>query len=42
VDEITDVVNKLIALIDTNSDGQLTKEEIVTAINKDPFLKRVL
>ncbi len=41
-DQIVEVVNKIVAYIDLNADGKLTKEEIVTAINKDPYLKKVL
>jgi Ca2+-binding EF-hand superfamily protein len=42
IQQITEVVNKIVAYIDTNSDGKLTKEELIAAINKDPYLKKVL
>jgi len=41
-DRVTDIVNKLVAYIDLNSDGQISKEELVKAIDKDPSLKKVL
>ncbi|PRP88575.1 hypothetical protein PROFUN_02986 [Planoprotostelium fungivorum] len=40
-EQITQVVKQLVAYIDTNADGQLTKEEIISAIYKDPYLKKV-
>lgn len=41
-DQIEEVVNKIITYIDSNSDGKITKEELVTAIQKDPYLKKIL
>ena len=32
--QITEVVNKIVNYIDTNSDGQVTKDELIQAINK--------
>jgi Ca2+-binding EF-hand superfamily protein len=40
--QITEVVDKIVQYIDTNSDGKLTKDELIQAINKDPYLKKVL
>jgi len=41
-ERVTDIVNKLVAYIDMNSDGQISKEELMRAIDKDPSLKKVL
>ncbi|PRP79530.1 putative Ca2+ sensor [Planoprotostelium fungivorum] len=41
-EQITDIVSKLVLYIDTNSDGKLSREEIASAIHKDPYLKRIL
>ncbi len=40
--KITEIVNRIVEYIDTNSDGKLTKDELVAAINKDPYLKKIL
>jgi len=39
---VSDIVDKLVAYIDFNSDGQISKEELMRAIDKDPSLKKVL
>lgn len=39
---IRNAVDRLISLIDENSDGQISKEELITAIDRDPGLKKVL
>jgi Ca2+-binding EF-hand superfamily protein len=40
--QIQEVVNKITTFIDTNSDGGLSKEELIKAIQRDPSLKKVL
>jgi Ca2+-binding EF-hand superfamily protein len=39
---IKEAVNKIVFYVDKNSDGQLSEEELVEAINKHPELKEVL
>jgi Ca2+-binding EF-hand superfamily protein len=40
--QIIDVVNRIVLFIDKNNDGKLTKDELVEAINRDPYLKKIL
>eukprot|EP01114_Cavostelium_apophysatum_P010969 TRINITY_DN25127_c0_g1_i1.p1 TRINITY_DN25127_c0_g1~~TRINITY_DN25127_c0_g1_i1.p1 ORF type:complete len:187 (+),score=29.62 TRINITY_DN25127_c0_g1_i1:234-794(+) len=40
--ETIDIVNKIVEYIDQNADGVLTREEISSAINRDPYLKKIL
>jgi len=40
--QVTEIVNKIVSYIDVNSDGQLSRDEIAAAINRDPYLKKVL
>lgn len=40
--QITEIVNKIVAYIDVNTDGQISRDELAAAINRDPYLKKVL